>query len=322
MREAHAYRGAARASRSSTSTTSRWSTTARATGPATPCCATLTAGWAAAAAPGRPARPLRRREFVLCLPGDRRATAPGTSSAAARRERTLRRSAGVARPDRGRHATRPPARPRPRSSGDRPARWLARWPPGLSRLSYCWAASRASSRRLTRALGVVDAPLRSRRSGTGRTTCGRRRGRCRRPRCRVDLVEAGDGRAHGDLLAVGVCDRTLGRRYDGSWAPRSSADADPSRLSPPAPSVATHPRGRRKAHAMTGSTTLTRERADLLESLRRHRDFLRFTVRGSPTSRPRQRPTVSALDPRRPDQARRRRPRRPGCGSPRAAPRR
>jgi len=30
---------------------------------------------------------------------------------------------------------------------------------------------------------------------------------------------------------------------------------------------------------MTGSTTLTRERADLIESLRRHRSFLRFTVR-------------------------------------------
>jgi hypothetical protein len=31
---------------------------------------------------------------------------------------------------------------------------------------------------------------------------------------------------------------------------------------------------------MTDTTTLTRERADLLESLRRHRGFLRFTVQG------------------------------------------
>ncbi len=31
---------------------------------------------------------------------------------------------------------------------------------------------------------------------------------------------------------------------------------------------------------MTSSTTLTRERADLIESLRRHRSFLRITVRG------------------------------------------
>ncbi len=31
--------------------------------------------------------------------------------------------------------------------------------------------------------------------------------------------------------------------------------------------------------AMTDTTTLTRERADLIESLRRHRAFLRFTVR-------------------------------------------
>jgi len=47
---------------------------------------------------------------------------------------------------------------------------------------------------------------------------------------------------------------------------------------------------------MTGPTTLTRERADLLESLRRHRSFLRFTVRDLTEEQARRRPTVSALD--------------------------
>jgi hypothetical protein len=47
---------------------------------------------------------------------------------------------------------------------------------------------------------------------------------------------------------------------------------------------------------MTDTTTLTRERADLLESLRRHRAFLRFTVRGLTDEQARQRPTVSALN--------------------------
>src|SRR3712207_1777663 len=51
--------------------------------------------------------------------------------------------------------------------------------------------------------------------------------------------------------------------------------------------------GRRQA--MTGTTTLTRERADLIESLRRHRGFLRFTVRGLTEEQARLRPTVSAL---------------------------
>jgi Protein of unknown function (DUF664) len=47
---------------------------------------------------------------------------------------------------------------------------------------------------------------------------------------------------------------------------------------------------------MTGSTpTLTRERADLLESLQRHRGFLRYTVQGLTEQQARQRPTVSAL---------------------------
>jgi uncharacterized damage-inducible protein DinB len=47
---------------------------------------------------------------------------------------------------------------------------------------------------------------------------------------------------------------------------------------------------------MTSTTTLTRERADLIESLRRHRGFLRFTVRDLSDEQARQRPTVSALD--------------------------
>ena len=45
----------------------------------------------------------------------------------------------------------------------------------------------------------------------------------------------------------------------------------------------------------TSSTTLTRERADLIESLRRHRGFLRFTVRDLTEEQARVRPTVSAL---------------------------
>ena len=47
---------------------------------------------------------------------------------------------------------------------------------------------------------------------------------------------------------------------------------------------------------MTGSTTLTRERADLIESLRRHRAFLRYTVQGLTDEQARRRPTVSELD--------------------------
>ena len=47
---------------------------------------------------------------------------------------------------------------------------------------------------------------------------------------------------------------------------------------------------------MTGSTTLTRERADLIESLRRHRSFLRFTVRDLTDEQVLRRPTVSALN--------------------------
>jgi hypothetical protein len=43
------------------------------------------------------------------------------------------------------------------------------------------------------------------------------------------------------------------------------------------------------------STTLTRERADLIESLRRHRGFLLFTVRNLTEEQARLRPTVSAL---------------------------
>jgi uncharacterized damage-inducible protein DinB len=47
---------------------------------------------------------------------------------------------------------------------------------------------------------------------------------------------------------------------------------------------------------MTGTTTLTRERADLIESLRRHRSFLRYTVRDLTDEQAQRRPTVSALD--------------------------
>jgi hypothetical protein len=43
------------------------------------------------------------------------------------------------------------------------------------------------------------------------------------------------------------------------------------------------------------TTTLTRERADLIESLRRHRAFLRFTVQNLTEEQARLRPTVSAL---------------------------
>jgi uncharacterized damage-inducible protein DinB len=42
-------------------------------------------------------------------------------------------------------------------------------------------------------------------------------------------------------------------------------------------------------------TTLTGERADLVESLDRHRGFLRFTVRGLTDEQATQRPTASAL---------------------------
>jgi uncharacterized damage-inducible protein DinB len=46
---------------------------------------------------------------------------------------------------------------------------------------------------------------------------------------------------------------------------------------------------------MTGNETLTRERADLLESLRRHRFFLRHTVRGLTDEQATACPTRSAL---------------------------
>jgi uncharacterized damage-inducible protein DinB len=46
---------------------------------------------------------------------------------------------------------------------------------------------------------------------------------------------------------------------------------------------------------MTDTTTLSRERTDLIESLRRHRDFLRYTVQGLTEEQARARPTVSAL---------------------------
>jgi len=46
---------------------------------------------------------------------------------------------------------------------------------------------------------------------------------------------------------------------------------------------------------MTATTTLTTERADLLEALQTHRAFLRFTVRDLTDERATGRPTVSAL---------------------------
>jgi hypothetical protein len=46
---------------------------------------------------------------------------------------------------------------------------------------------------------------------------------------------------------------------------------------------------------MTSATTLTGERADLLETLAAHRQFLRFTVQGLTDVQARLRPTVSEL---------------------------
>ncbi|SDD20878.1 DinB family protein [Actinokineospora iranica] len=46
---------------------------------------------------------------------------------------------------------------------------------------------------------------------------------------------------------------------------------------------------------MTSTETLTGERADLLQSLGKHRHFLRFTVRGLTDDQARQRTTVSQL---------------------------
>src|SRR6476660_8408102 len=46
---------------------------------------------------------------------------------------------------------------------------------------------------------------------------------------------------------------------------------------------------------MTGTTALTGERADLLEALTTHRNFLRFTVRGLTDEQATQRPTASEL---------------------------
>jgi len=46
---------------------------------------------------------------------------------------------------------------------------------------------------------------------------------------------------------------------------------------------------------MTAPTTLTRERSDLIETLGKHRDFLRYTVRGLTDEQATARPTASAL---------------------------
>ena len=47
---------------------------------------------------------------------------------------------------------------------------------------------------------------------------------------------------------------------------------------------------------MTDTTTLTRERADLIESLRRHRGFLRFTVQTPTVPEAAMSTTVSPLE--------------------------
>ena len=47
---------------------------------------------------------------------------------------------------------------------------------------------------------------------------------------------------------------------------------------------------------MTDPTALPRERTDLIESLRRHRSFLRFTVRDLTEEQAQLRPTVGALN--------------------------
>jgi uncharacterized damage-inducible protein DinB len=46
---------------------------------------------------------------------------------------------------------------------------------------------------------------------------------------------------------------------------------------------------------MSGTTSLSAERADILESLATHRNFLRFTVRGLTDDQATQRPTASQL---------------------------
>src|SRR5687768_5506393 len=71
----------------------------------------------------------------------------------------------------------------------------------------------------------------------------------------------------------------------------------PGRSSRPLASAATHraPSTEHREDLMTDTTTLTRERADLIESLRRHRNFLRFTVRDLTEEQARMRPTASAL---------------------------
>ena len=50
-----------------------------------------------------------------------------------------------------------------------------------------------------------------------------------------------------------------------------------------------------KTETTAEQPTLTRERADLLESLRRHRYFLRYTVRDLTDEQAAARPTASAL---------------------------
>ncbi len=66
----------------------------------------------------------------------------------------------------------------------------------------------------------------------------------------------------------------------------------------PLASASTH-RRTTGGEPVTGSTTLTREPADLIGSLRRHRSFLRSTVRDLTDEQAMRRPTTSALTPAR-----------------------
>ena len=138
----------------------------------------LTAGWA-----GR----LRRAdllgryggdEFVLCLPAtDEHGAWEMLEQLASTHHFAW--SAGVAAAAPGRHAGR---RARPR--GRRPLPEEAQRPHGLTGGRYCWATNRSSSRRLTQLSASSTAALVLGARAPVVTTRGRRRGRCRRPRCR------------------------------------------------------------------------------------------------------------------------------------------
>jgi hypothetical protein len=104
------------------------------------------------------------------------------------------------------------------------------------------------------------------------------------------------GRAGQCCRAIGACELRAGSWVGRCLRDESSADADPSHVALPPPSVGTDPPVDDEGDPMTGTTTLTRERADLIESLRRHRAFLRFTVRDLTDEQALRRPTASALN--------------------------